>query len=210
MGANSSNANNQILTLEAVLEEAEEVLRKATEIVSQTIQHEFTELQNYEEKAATTASNTIKTINQKLAELSEFSEKARLCIAKKEAELQGVELKMKNTLADCYRKQYGALEKFRTERLMIHEEAKQMKFDTQRIIQNCISSDDQLKCFELGIKDVRKRMLTLYEKFQTLAKKETEARVKCTKLIHDCDKKAMESGHKKYMEIIDEIRKCIN
>lgn len=115
---------------------------------------------------------------------------------------------MKNSLIECYEKNSKSFKKLQKERNDIHEEADKLKTEAQKIIGDCLTSENKEKCFQKGFSQIEKKTQKLLKNFQDLVKKETNARVECTKLILECDKKAVNTAEKKVLKIIDEISKA--
>lgn len=151
---------------------------------------------------------TFAMIQEKLGELSRQSEEAEACVRRKEAELQGIQVKMKNAMLECYSKHNDALEKLRPDRAIIHTEATQFKQEAQRVIETCMASENRLECFRTGIAELGTKADILLKKFQALAKREAELRALNTKQFLDCDKRAVDEANKELNRILEEIRKC--
>lgn len=119
-----------------------------------------------------------------------------------------IEEKLKNELADCYRRNNSSLDKILAEKSSVHEEALKLTDEIQKIMQNCMSADNKQECLSKAMEDIKKRVNTLPAKIAGIAKKEIEARTKAAKAVIECDKKAVEDAGKKCIVIMNDVKKC--
>ena len=140
-------------------------------------------------------------------ELSNSSTAFKTRIQEKEPEIQKIKLIMKSSLIECYQKNYTPIERVKRERITVQQEASKLKTEAQQIIRDCMMSEDRPKCSQQRLSRLGKKTDKLLKKFKSLVKKETETRVYCTKLMLECDKKAINNAEKKILKIIEKIIK---
>lgn len=138
-----------------------------------------------------------------------MGEKAKSCVTEKTSELLEIRSALKDSMLKCYQKHSEDLTSLQNERLEIQNDANKFKLDAQNIIQNCMENDDRLNCLQTSITNLAERGGILLKKFKALVKKEAEVRIKVTRALIECDKKAIDEARKHGTRIIEEITKCL-
>ncbi|XP_033230963.1 uncharacterized protein LOC117182049 [Belonocnema kinseyi] len=190
------------------VQQVQKIVTDLGQLIAQTVEEKLEEFSKFDEKAASTVSSTFDELREKANELSNANAKFKSLIEEKEAEILKIQSNMKNNLVECYEKNSKSVKKLEKERNDIHEEAAKLKTEAQKMIGDCLTNENREKCFQKGFSQIEKKAQKLLKNFQDLVKKETNARVECTKRILECDKKAVDTAEKKVSKIIDEITKA--
>ncbi|XP_012264425.2 uncharacterized protein LOC105690861 [Athalia rosae] len=196
------------MELNNLIEEAQQLLGSVAELLTSTMQQGVEAIKNYEELASDKIAAITKAKKDQLAEYAKSGGAVKSCVEKRQIEFQRIEEKLRKELASCYAKNYGNLDSILSDKAAIREEAEKIKNELQQTIANCMSAETKTQCFMVALDSLKKRIKVLSSRLTETAKKEANARVKASKALYDCDKKATDEAYAKCTAIINDIKKC--
>lgn len=123
--------------------------------------------------------------------------------------IKQLEIVLKSSLLKCYQKHTKPLAELYMERQKLHNEAIKLKIQVDKILADCMNSDNKFNCLSTSVLTLAKKVRPILEKYDKHLKKEYKVRKKSMLTLLGCDKTATKHAFKEGKRIIETTKRCM-
>lgn len=132
-----------------------------------------------------------------------------MCVDKKAPELDNMQRTMKEALVACYKKYTVELDKICEERLKLHNDAIQLKDQADKVVEDCMRSENRLACLHKNISALTAKVSALAKKIDCNFCMEYKVKRRIITKLLECDRKILQKVLKAGCSIVGDVKKCI-